>query len=59
MGDKYATQKKHLATQKQVRVWVNPEKYEAFKEKASSEGTSIYALVNQWISQYLQEKPGE
>ena len=47
--DKYAGQKKHLATQKQLRVWMSPEKFEALKAK----GTSVYALVNQWVDQYL------
>lgn len=57
MEDKYSTQKKYLSTQKQLRVWVDPEKYDALKEKASHDGTSIYALVNKWINQYLQEGP--
>ena len=51
--DKYAGQKKHLATQKQLRVWMSPEKFEALKEKAAQNGTSVYALVNQWVDQYL------
>ena len=31
--------------------------YEALKEKAHAEGTSIYALVNNWVDAYLQESP--
>lgn len=57
--DKYTTQKKYLSTQKQLRVWLDPAKYEALKEKAQKNGTSIYALVNGWIDQYLQEEPEE
>ena len=55
--DKYATQKKYLSSQKQLRVWVSPEKYEALKQKAASEGVSIYALVNGWIDRYLDQPP--
>lgn len=53
----YSTQKKYLSSQKQLRVWLSPEKYEALKEKAHAEGTSIYALVNSWVDAYLQETP--
>ena len=52
--DKYAGQKKHLATQKQLRVWMSPEKFEALKAKAAQNCTSVYALVNQWIDRYLE-----
>ena len=54
---KYSTQKKYLSSQKQLRVWLSPEKYDALKEKAHTEGTSIYALVNHWVDDYLQETP--
>ena len=57
--DKYTTQKKYLSTQKQLRVWIDPLKYEALKEKATRNGTSVYALVNQWVDQYLQAEPEE
>lgn len=59
MAEKYSSQKKYLSTQKQLRVWVSPEKYDALKEKAARDGVSLYALVNNWIDQYLQERPGE
>lgn len=55
--DKYTTQKKYLSTKKQLRVWVDPDRYEALKEKAQKEGTSVYALVNKWIEQYLSADP--
>ena len=55
--DKYSTQKKYLASRKQLRVWLSPEKYDALQEKARTEGTSIYALVNHWVDAYLQETP--
>lgn len=54
-SDKYASQKNHLSKQKQLRVWVNPDKYEAFKQKVEANGTSIYSLINTWIDQYLYE----
>ena len=57
--DKYTTQKKYLSTQKQLRVWLDPVKYEALKEKAKQNHTSVYALVNGWADQYLQEEPEE
>lgn len=59
MEEKYSSQKKYLSSQKQLRVWVSPEKFNALKEKAGREGLSVYALVNSWIDQYLEEKPGE
>ena len=55
-NDKYTTQKKYLSTKKQLRVWIDPEKYAELKEKADRDGTSIYALVNGWIDQYLKLK---
>jgi predicted HicB family RNase H-like nuclease len=54
---KYTTQKKYLSTQKQLRVWIDPKKYEMLKAKAAQNGTSVYALVNQWVDRYLQEVP--
>lgn len=57
--EKYTTQKKYLSTQKQLRVWIDPEKYEALKQKAAKNGTSIYALVNRWVNEYLADGPEE
>lgn len=51
--NKYGSQKKYLSTRKQLRVWVDPEKYEALAKKAAQEKTSVYALVNSWIDRYL------
>ena len=56
--EKYTTQKKYLSTQKQLRVWIDPAKYEALKQKAAKNGTSIYALVNRWVNEYLALWPG-
>lgn len=49
-------QKKHLAEKrKQLRVWVENEKYEQFKQAVTKEGTSIYAVINAFIDSYIAE----
>lgn len=53
--DKYAQQKKYLATKKQLKVWVDPEKYELFKKKAKENGTSVHALVTDLMNDYIRE----
>ncbi|MDD6174413.1 MAG: plasmid partition protein ParG [Firmicutes bacterium] len=53
--DKYAAQKKYLNERKQLRVWVEQEKYDRFKALVDANGTSVYALVNQMIDRYLEE----
>lgn len=55
-NDKYSAQKKYLQNKKQLRVWVNPEKYELFKTKVEQNGQSIYFVINQFIDEYLKEK---
>ena len=57
--EKYTTQKKYLSNQKQLRVWIDPAKYEALKQKAAKNGTSIEALVNRWVNEYLADGPEE
>ena len=51
--DKYSPQKKSLEKQKQLRVWVNSEKYEQFKFLAQKNGQSLYSIVNKMIDQYI------
>ena len=58
-NDKYKTQKKYLGTQKQLRVWVAPEAYEAFKAKCAENGESIYAVINRFVRQYTEKKSEE
>ena len=54
--NKYVAQKKHLSeNKKQLRVWVDAEKYAVFQELVKKNGTSIYALVNQFIDDYIRE----
>ena len=51
--------KKCLAnTRKQLRVWVENEKYEQFKQAVAKEDTSIYAVINSFIDSYIA-KAGE
>lgn len=52
----YKEQKKFLSTQKQLRVWVKPEKYELFKKRIEENGTSIYAVINNFIDEYIKDK---
>ena len=52
--EKYKTQKKYLETQKQLRVWVDPEVYEAFKAKCAENGESIYAVINRFVRDYTE-----
>ncbi len=49
------SQKKHLATQKQLRVWLEAEKFEKFKKTAYENNTSMYRLINDFINTYLLE----
>lgn len=52
---KYAAQIKHLSqNRKQLRVWVEAEKYAVFQELVMKNETSIYALVNGFINDYIQ-----
>lgn len=49
-------QKKYLAEKrKQLRVWVENEKYEQFKQAVEKDGTSIYAVINAFIDSYIAE----
>lgn len=50
--DKYSAQKKHLATKKQLRVWVDPTEYEIFKAQCEANGESIYTVINRFIREY-------
>lgn len=53
--DKYSPQRKYLDKQKQLRVWVNPEKYEQFRAAVEKNGTSMYAVINQFIADYIDQ----
>lgn len=54
--NKYEPQKEYLKNKrKQLRVWVENEKYARFSEKVKQNNTSIYALINSFIDDYLAE----
>lgn len=60
-NENHAAQKKCLSnTRKQLRVWVENEKYDQFKTAVSKNGESIYSVINQFISSYIQaNQPSE
>ncbi|MDD6255103.1 MAG: plasmid partition protein ParG [Eubacteriales bacterium] len=53
--DKYAAQKKYLATRKKMSVWVDADKYERFKAAVKENGESVYGLINRYIDDYLEK----
>ena len=54
--NKYVAQKKHLSEhRKQLRVWVDIEKYVTFQELVKKNETSVYSLINNFIDNYIQE----
>lgn len=56
---KYKAQKKHLGeSRRQLRVWLEREKYERLKRKTSDNGVSIYRLVNDFVDSYLGSPDG-
>ena len=54
MTDKYSSQKTYLATKKQLRVWLNTDKYEKLKEATKKRGESIYGIINKFVDDYLE-----
>lgn len=47
--------KKPLAeNKKQLRVWVDTEKYAKFQEVVKKNETSIYSLINNYIDEYIK-----
>ncbi|MBS4785202.1 MAG: hypothetical protein KH009_03720 [Clostridiales bacterium] len=54
--DKYSAQKEYLKKRKQLRVWVDPEKYAAFAQRAEENGQSIHSIINQFIEEYSEKK---
>ena len=55
----YTAQKKYLQSKKQLRVWMDAEKYESFKTAVQKDGKSIYELINNFVDEYLKEKARE
>lgn len=55
-NDNNQSVKKSLAnTRKQLRVWVEKEKYELFKQAVAQNDASIYSVINAFIDSYIQE----
>ena len=49
----HRAQKKYLSSQKQLRVWLDAEKFESFKTAAEHSGTSMHRLINDFVDEYL------
>ena len=54
----YEQQKKYFANRKQLRVWVELEKYQQFEAAVKAQGKSLYSVINQFIDEFC-EKAGE
>ena len=55
-NDNNQSVKKSLAsTRKQLRVWVEKEKYELFKQAVAKNDASIYSVINSYIDSYIPE----
>lgn len=46
-------QKKYLLKQKQLRVWMESEKFEKLKKLTAQRGTSIHRIVNNFVDVYI------
>lgn len=52
---KYSAQQEYLKNKrKQLRVWVTQDEYEQFREAVEKNGTSMYAVINQFIADYIK-----
>lgn len=52
--NKYSPQKKYLSTQrKQLRVWVDTDKYNKFLSLVKQNNSSIYSEINKFIDNYI------
>ena len=52
---KYEAQRKHLSQKKQLRVWIDAEKFMRFKSTVEAKNESIYRLINEYVDNYLAE----
>ena len=58
MDDKYAAQKRYLASKKQLKVWMTADKYERFKAAVAANDTSMYAVINAFVDSYIKGSEG-
>jgi hypothetical protein len=54
--NKYHAQKKYLEKKKQLRVWIDENKYNQFKAAVENNQTSIYSLINQFVDDYINRQ---
>lgn len=54
-NNNHSAQKKYLANQKQLRVWLDSDKFETFKKVAELSGTSMHRLINDYVDEYIFE----
>lgn len=55
----YEQQKKYFTNRKQLRVWVELEKYQKFEAAVKAQGKSIYSVINQFIDDFCRDGAGE
>ncbi len=46
-------QKKYLLGQKQLRVWMDSDKFEVLKKLTAERGTSIHRIINNFVDAYI------
>ena len=51
----YEQQKKYFQNRKQLRVWVEAEKYQCFEAAVKAQGKSLYSVINQFIDDFCKE----
>lgn len=56
--DRYQAQKKYLKSKKRLSVWMEPDKYDAFKAAVEREGKTIYAVIHCVVDEYLERHQG-
>lgn len=51
----YEQQKKYFTNRKQLRVWVELDKYQRFEAAVKAQGKSLYSVINQFIDDFCKE----
>lgn len=51
----YSSQKKYLEKKKQLRVWLDADKYEKLKAVTQTNGESVYSIINNFVDEYLNK----
>lgn len=50
------SQKKYLSAQKQLRVWMDSQKYEKLRAIVALRGTSVHRVINDFVDDYISAK---